>query len=104
MAPNDFSTGCRRLAIMSVQAYNPGMISDTSPDAERVQIELIRKASVAQRWARMASLTAFTVNMSKRAIAKANPKLNQAELELKFVELSYGKQFADKLRSRPIGG
>jgi hypothetical protein len=80
------------------------MISDTSPDAQRVQIELIRKASMAQRWTRMASLTAFTVNLSKRAIAEVNPTLTPAELDAKFVELSYGKQLADKLRARQIEG
>jgi hypothetical protein len=80
------------------------MISDTHPEAQRVQIELIRKASVAERWAQMAALTSFTINLSKSAIAKANPELNQSELALKFVELSYGKELADKLRSRQIEG
>jgi hypothetical protein len=75
------------------------MLSDTHPDAEKVQIELLRKATFAQRWAKMASLTAFTVNLSRRAIAEANPGLSQRELDLKFVELSYGRDLAERLRA-----
>ena len=75
------------------------MLSDTHPDAERVQIELLRKASFAQRWAKMASLTAYAVNLSRRAIAEAEPGLSPIELDLKFVELSYGQDLADRLRA-----
>jgi hypothetical protein len=79
------------------------MLSDTHPDAEKVQIELLRKATFAQRWAKMASLTAYAINLSRRAIAEANPGLDQRELDLKFVELSYGRELADRLRTHLEG-
>ena len=74
------------------------MLTDTHPDAERVQIELIRKASVAERIRRMRSLTSTMINLSRQAIAKANPGLVGKEFELKCVELYYGKELARKLR------
>jgi len=74
------------------------MLSDTSPDAERVQIELLRKLTVAERFAKVRALTARTVGLSKRAIARANPDLGPEDLKLKFIELHYGKELAQRVR------
>ena len=74
------------------------MISDTSPEAQKVQIELLRKATLAERFARMQSLTALAINLSRRAIAEANPTLTPRELDVKCVELYYGRQLAEELR------
>ena len=74
------------------------MLSDTSPEAEKVQIELLRRATVAERFAMMESLTTMTINLSRRAIARANPELTPEELNLKWVELNYGKELADNVR------
>ena len=70
------------------------MLSDTSPEAEKVQIELLREAGFAGRFAKMQSLTATTIGLSRRAIAEANPKLSPVELDVKCVELFYGKKLA----------
>ena len=70
------------------------MLSDTSAEAERVQVELLRAAGFAGRFARMQSLTATTINLSRRAIARAKPGLDPAELDVKCVELFYGKELA----------
>ncbi len=74
------------------------MFSDTHPDAEKVQIELLRKASTSERCALMCSLTATAVSLSRRAIARANPDLSPQEVDLKFVELHYGKKLASRVR------
>ena len=74
------------------------MLSDTSPDAEKVQIELLRKSTVAERFAKVRALTARTVGLSKRALARANPDLSPEELKLRFVELHYGKDLAERVR------
>lgn len=73
------------------------MLSDTSPEAEKVQIELLRKATVAQRLQKMQSLTATTINLSRRAVAGANPGLASRELDLKCVELFHGGELAAAL-------
>ena len=74
------------------------MLTDTHPDAERVQIELIRKASVAERIRRMRSLTTVATKLSRRAIAEANPDVSRQEVDLMWVELHYGKELAEGLR------
>ena len=74
------------------------MLWDTSPEAEKVQIDLLRQASTTERIARMQSLTAMTVSLSRRAIAEGNPGLSPRELDLKCVELYYGSELAARLR------
>lgn len=74
------------------------MLSDTTPQAEKVLIELFRNATVAERLARMRTLTAATIALSKRAIARANPELSATEVGLRFVELHYGRDLAKAVR------
>lgn len=74
------------------------MLSDTHPDAERVQIELLRKAGPENRLVQSLSLTATLVNLSQQAIAERNPGLNPQEFDIKCVELYYGKELASRLR------
>jgi hypothetical protein len=72
---------------------------DTSPEAERVQIELLRKATVAQRVSLAFSLTESALKQVQRAIRKAHPNASEEELRLIFVEVHYGKELADRLRA-----
>jgi hypothetical protein len=74
------------------------MLSDTHPDAERVQVELIRKKTISERFAMVRSLTAFTIDLSRRAIAKANPNLSPQELQIKYIEMFYGIELARRVR------
>ena len=43
-------------------------------------------------------LTATTITLARRAIARANPGLSPQEVDLKFVELHYGKELASRVR------
>ena len=74
------------------------MSVDTHPDAEQVQISLLRQASAAERIARACSLSETVIQLSRRAIRRANPKLNEQELNLLFVEYCYGKELSDCVR------
>ena len=74
------------------------MTFDTHPDAEQVQISLLRKASAAERISRMCSLSETVIQLSRRAIRRANPELNEQELNLHFVEYCYGKDLSDCVR------
>jgi hypothetical protein len=71
---------------------------DTSPEADAVVIEALRRMSPAERVAKAMDLSAFTARLSKRAIAKAHPEWTQQEREAFFVELHYGKELADDYR------
>ncbi len=71
---------------------------DTSPEAERIQIELLRKASVARRISIVRSLSQTVMFLSRRAIKRANPSMSEQELDIMFVKYHYGQELAEKLR------
>ena len=73
-------------------------LSDTHPKAEDFQISLIRRASVAERLSRTRSLSRTVIQLSRRAIVRANPKLSEQERNLVFVSHCYGNELAEHLR------
>ncbi|MCP4111864.1 MAG: hypothetical protein GY749_41110 [Desulfobacteraceae bacterium] len=75
----------------------PGF-SDTYPSAEEFQISLIRRASISERISLALSLSQTIIQLSKRAILRANPDLNDEELGLIFIEYHYGSKLADRVR------
>lgn len=74
------------------------MLSDTHPEAEQVQIELIRKLSIPERIAKMRAHTMWAARLSFRALEEANPTLDERELDLLWVQHLYGSELAGKLR------
>ena len=75
-----------------------GRSPDTSPEVERFLVSSLRGLTVAERMARVSSLSAAALFLSRRAIARANPGLSRRELDLKFVACHYGDELADGLR------
>ncbi len=73
--------------------------SDTSPEAERVQIDLLRKAGVARRIELAFSLTQSAIELSRQGMWRRYPYASEEELNLLFVELNYGKELADRVRT-----
>ena len=71
---------------------------DTPPDAEKIQIELIRKADFSKRMSLLRSMTRTSILHSFRAIKRVNPELSDKECDLLFVEYHYGKELAEKLK------
>ncbi|MFL5625587.1 MAG: hypothetical protein ACJ788_08325 [Ktedonobacteraceae bacterium] len=72
---------------------------DTSPEAERVQIELLRKASPAKRFGLARSLSQSLIQASRQTIKRLHPELSQEELDLLFIEFNYGKDLANRVRA-----
>ncbi len=72
--------------------------ADTSPAAARVQIELLRRASVAQRAALARSLSRTTLQLARRAVERANPDADAQEVAVRFVAICYGRELAESLR------
>ncbi|HQY19276.1 MAG TPA: hypothetical protein PK294_10610 [Ignavibacteria bacterium] len=70
---------------------------DTSPEFEKILIEKLRKKSTAENLRTALSLSSLTIQLSKRAILRANPGKSKRALDLIFVEAHYGKKHADKL-------
>jgi len=72
--------------------------SDTSPAAEAVQIELLRRAGTARRVALMDSLTTAAIALSRRAIARTHPDWTEQEVLLEWAALNYGRDLAEQVR------
>ena len=72
---------------------------DTHPEVEKIQILLIRKASVAKRISRMRSLSQTVIYLSRRAILRVNPELSGKELKCKLIAHHYGNDLADRFHN-----
>ena len=72
---------------------------DTSPEMERVQVELIRKAPISKRFALMQAWSQFLIEANKQGIRKDHPGASEEEVALIFVARHYGQILADGLRA-----
>ena len=72
---------------------------DTSPEMERVQIELIRKSTSAKRFAIMQAWSQLLMEANKQHIRKDFPGASEEEISLIFVARHYGQALADALRT-----
>jgi len=72
--------------------------ADTDPKAEKVQLDLLRAATVARRTALAFSLSETVIGMARRAIRRQSPDLTDQDLLLRFVEIHYGPELAERLR------
>jgi len=72
--------------------------TDTNPEVERVLISFLRKMNTTQKLHQVQSFSSSILKLSKRAISRANPDLNEDEKNILFVEYHYGIELADKLR------
>ena len=77
----------------------PARPADTTLDAERVQVALLRAAPVARRLHLAVGLSAAVIGVARRALARAQPHASARELDLRFVELHYGADIADGVRA-----
>ena len=72
--------------------------ADTALEVEKVQIELIRKSSIAKRISVVGSLSQTVRYLSRRSIQRANPHFSEREVDIAFVALHYGEELAENLR------
>ncbi len=76
-------------------------MDDTHPSALAVQIELLRRLGPEGRAAMAMRLSAEVVARSRRALAESMPRgTTDRELSVRWAELWYGKEIADRLRAR----
>jgi hypothetical protein len=67
---------------------------DTHPEIEKLQISLIRNASVSKRISKVRSLSQSVIRLSKRAILRANPNFSQMDADIAFIEYHYGRELS----------
>lgn len=75
------------------------VLSDTSPEAEEVQITLLKKLTPSQRAAKVFSLSQQMITLSKRAIQRQNPGLSEFELKILYLHYFYGPGIAQKVQA-----
>ena len=78
---------------------SPYETSDTSEAALAVQLDCLRKMSPQERLRRALAWSGQLRRMAFAAIRRRHPDLSNAEVQLKFIELTYGKELADEVRS-----
>ena len=74
-------------------------LNDTDAEAERVQLELLRRAGPARRLQLALSLSRSVMSLSRGGIARRLEDASPEELGLRFVEVHYGAELADALRA-----
>ncbi len=73
-------------------------MDDTSPDATRIQAELLRRAGTRCRAGLASRLTNQSLWRARRGIALAHPDLSEFDRRLLFVEVHYGADLAQAVR------
>jgi hypothetical protein len=71
---------------------------DTCPEAERVLIEMIRKAPITKRFAFVQSWTASMSEGARLYEQELHPQASRQETRLLFAKRQYGKDLIDELR------
>ena len=72
--------------------------ADTDPEAEKVQIDLLRRAGVARRARRALALSGQILGLARRGVGQTLPGATEEEVALRCVELHYGRALAMGLR------
>jgi hypothetical protein len=71
---------------------------DTDLEAERVQIGLLRKATIARRAAIAFSLSETAIDLARSAVRRQSPGMSDRDVSLRFVAVHYGMELAERLR------
>lgn len=72
---------------------------DTDPEAERVQLDLLRRAGPDRRLALALSLSQTTLALARDALRRRYPEATERELALRFVATHYGEALARDLEA-----
>lgn len=72
---------------------------DTHPEAEAMQVRLLRAASLRRRSALAQSMSQTAIEMSRRALRRRYPGLSEVEIRLRWVTYHYGEELGARLRA-----
>lgn len=71
---------------------------DTHTGAEAALMAMLREATPGQKFAQVRSLSETTLSLSRRAIYRRHPHLEETELRALFVYYQYGEELAGRFR------
>ena len=72
--------------------------TDTNLKTERVLISFIRTKSPSKKLSQILSLSQTTMQLYKRAIARAHKQLNIDQIKLLFINYHYGENLAEQVK------
>lgn len=72
--------------------------TDTSPEALAVQLDCLRKMTPQERIRRTCAMSRRVRKMAFDAIRRRHPQLDESEVQLLFIELTYGAPLASEVR------
>jgi len=73
-------------------------LSDTSEEALDVQLECLRRMTPQQRVKQMCAWSGKIRRMTFAAIRRRHPDFSDEEVQLKFIQLTYGVELAEEVR------
>jgi hypothetical protein len=76
------------------------LASDTDDRAAKVQLELLRRASVGERARLVGSLSRNVISLSRRALRETMPDASEEELAIRWLALAYGEDLAQRVAER----
>jgi hypothetical protein len=76
---------------------------DTRSEANSVLTQLIQNQEPSERLARAVSASNRVAQQCKDAIIRAHPGISAQEVNLRFIELNYGRELADNVRNFMAG-
>lgn len=72
--------------------------TDTSTDAASKQLLAVGELSPVERISKVCRLSSSLRTMARDAIRRNHPEFDSKQVELKLIELNYGKEIADAVR------
>lgn len=76
---------------------NPAL-TDTSPEAQAVQLECLRRMTPQQRVRQVCAMSGQVKRMAFEAIRRRHPEFSEDEVQMRFFELTYGADLAGDVR------
>jgi len=73
-------------------------VTDTSPEAEAVWLDLMRKAGAARKFSIVSALTRTAMRCAWNGIKEAHPDLPDREIDILFIKYHHGEKLADEYR------
>lgn len=72
--------------------------ADTSVRIEEELIKKFRAMDCSERFFKAVHLSDFVMRQSQKAIAEANPNLNELEKKILFISVHYGEELGERVR------
>ena len=77
----------------------PVYTTDTDAEAHAIQLDAMRRMPPLERIQKALRLSAEVKQMSMDAIRRRHPDMDDSEVRLKYIELTYGPDLAGKVRA-----